>query len=625
MLDNILRSGYTFSEDEYELKIKYMMAIGTLIITFVFFLILAIIFYMMHDTLYAKLFGISSFLSFIAILFHRVAGKQNYARTIYIGALFFFLLILYSYYLTPYRLTTTAWIVIQVVSAFLVLDIMLALWITSLFALFMFGNYIVFEETMISILLQISPVLLSFLLVYIIDKKFTMSIYLLEDLNAILERRVKERTSELEAEKSKLIYQAHYDDLTTLPNRLLLKNELIKHFQTKNRISIFVIDLDSFKNINDIYGHDTGDMVLRTVAHRLKTIKEKNSFLARMSGDEFILISSTDTKEKILALKMINAIERPIHVNNKTLYVSATIGISTRKDTFKTIDDAIILADIAMFEAKKKGKGLCSFYTEEMMKNAQNKIKFESEIKQAFNNDEFVLHYQPQVDIIENKISAVEVLIRWNSPIKGFLYPNAFIQTCEELGLIIELDYYVLHQGMIQIVQWLAEGYEVPRLSFNISGQHVQKNLYRYMKKTLESTQCPPQYLELEITEGYLMKNMEESIKILEKFQTLGITIAIDDFGKGYSSLEYIKSLPIDKIKVDKSFIHQVDTNSVDAVIVNSVLNIANSLDIDVVAEGVENKAQKEYLEENNFRYLQGYFYYKPMSQIELKKILLPY
>ena len=625
MIHNLLRSGYTFTENEYELEIKYIMGIAALAFSAIFLLIMTVMFYIMEDLINASMHFIGFILSIVAIYIHRVVGKNNYSIVVYSMAILFFILIAYGYYLSPTIQPISAWIVIQILSSFLVLNITLAVWVTISFSSFMMWIGMFTEQTLGYVLLQVAPAILGLFFVYIVNKKFQMTISLLEKSNNLLEKRVEDRTKELEMDKERLDYQAHYDELTGLPNRLFLKKELRKRLKDENVLSIFVIDLDRFKNVNDIYGHLIGDKILKIIATRINKVKGEEEFLARMSGDEFILITHLHglNKQEEIASKIIEIVERAIYIESKTIYISASVGICYKKDKLKAMEEMIAFADIAMFEAKKEGRGGFKFYADSMMRDMENKVKLESEMKQAFKDDAFVLHYQPQVDIVDNTISAIEVLVRWKHPQKGLIYPNEFIGIAEEIDLIVTLDYHVLHKGMYQIVQWLKEGYNIPRISFNISGQHLQKDFYLYIEALLETTGCNAKYIELEITEGYLISDISAAMILLEKLQALGIHIAIDDFGKGYSSLAYLKSLPINKIKIDKSFIDNVHTNKVDATIVKSVINIADSLNISVVSEGVETEAQKEYLYRESCRYIQGYYYYKPMDVKKLEKEVL--
>jgi len=624
MINNLLRSGYTFTSDEYELETKYIMTMASVFFATIFLMVMTVFFYMMGDKTNTIIHFVGFVLTVIAIYLHRIIGKNNYDKLVYAMAILFFILILYAYYIAPTIQPISAWIIIQILSSFLVLNITLATWITIAFSSFMSWIGIFLGHTIGYTLLQIAPALISLSFVYIINKKFQRTIRLLEESNTFLENRIDERTRELEIDKNKLDYQAHYDELTALPNRLFLKKELRKRMKENRALSLFVIDLDRFKSINDIYGHGIGDKILKNIATKINKMKGKEDFLSRLSGDEFIFITSNKEKntQKEMALKIMKLIEEPIYIETKTIYLSASIGICIKNSDITNIEQMMTYADIAMYEAKREGRGNIKFYTDAMMHNLKNKVKLKTEIKQAFADDTFVLYYQPQVD--SNKhINTIEVLVRWYHPQKGFILPNDFIGVAEEIDMIVALDYHVLSKGMKQIVTWIKEGYDVPRISFNISGKHLQKDLYLYIENLLKITGCPAKNIELEITEGYIVPNVTEAMLMLEELQKLGIHIAIDDFGKGYSSLSYLKSLPINKIKIDKSFIDNVHTNKVDATIVQSVISIADSLDISVVSEGIEHEAQEKYLIEEGCRYFQGYYYHRPMDCDTLKRDIL--
>lgn len=625
MIHNILRSGYTFTPNEYALEIKVIMAITTLLFSTILLLVISVIFYFMGDMLNATIHFIGSLLCIVAFYLHRVMGKHNYSIVVYFMAALFFVLIINAYYLSPNIQPISGWIVIQILSSFLVLNITLAVWVTISFSSFMMLLYVFTEHTIDYILLQIAPAILGLFFVYVINKKFKMTIHLLEKSNNLLEIRVKERTKELESDKVKLDYQVHYDELTALPNRFFLKKELKKRIKNSREFSLLVIDLDRFKNINDIYGHANGDKVLKIVASRLNKLKSKEEFIARMSGDEFIYISASFQREaqETIASRIMNIIEKPIYVENKTMYISASVGIYLKKENHKVMDEMFAYSDIAMFEAKKKGRGGFEFFTPNMMKNMKKKVKLESDMKEALRDKNFILYFQPQVDISNKNISAIETLVRWEHPIKGLINPSDFISLAEEIDIIVELDYYVLEEGMNQIVSWLYAGYIVPRVSFNISGQHLKEDFFEYIKYLLHKTKCAAHYIELEITEGYFISDISIAIEMLTKLRKLGISIAIDDFGKGYSSLSYLKDLPVNKIKIDKSFINNVYNDKVDATIVSSVINIASSLDIAIVAEGVECREQIEYLSDIGCKYIQGYYFYKPMTAGRIEELLV--
>jgi EAL domain-containing protein (putative c-di-GMP-specific phosphodiesterase class I) len=274
-----------------------------------------------------------------------------------------------------------------------------------------------------------------------------------------------------------------------------------------------------------------------------------------------------------------------------------------------------------MFEAKIAGRGTFKFYDEEMTHRVEKMVLMETEIYDAIDRNEFMLSFQPQVDMRTNAISGMEVLVRWLHPKFGMFLPNDFIPLAEDTGAIIALDYYILRKGMEQIVAWKQKGYDMPRVSFNFSTKHLhQKGFVPFIEELLEQTGCKGEWIELEITESHIVSNIEESIVILNRLKSLGITISIDDFGTGYSSLTYLKRLPADKLKIDKSFIEKISENEVDMTITKAIIEIANSMGLTVIAEGVETEAQKEYLVANECYHVQGHYYYESMLVDEIEK-----
>ena len=630
-LDNILRCGYTFTSKEYELETKYIMTTAFLMIVGTFLSIITGIFYMIGDETATFLHAIGASLSISSIFLARLVSKNDYHKLVYFMMMMFTLLIMYSYYLLGDLYPISAWIIIQILASFLVLETIVAIVITCIYFIFFFFLSMPFTvHTFSFIALKIIPVFVGLVLVYFIERKFTRVICSLEDSNKLLEKRVLNRTKEIEIEKERLYHQAHFDFLTDLPNRNKFHQEIqtwIKHHAKEQKhFSIFFIDLDRFKRVNDSLGHNVGDKVLQIVASRVKELIPKDAFFARISGDEFTLLLIHDNLDKVrnMAKTLIKIIEKPISLEENKLYISASIGISCYPEHSVYYADLIKYADTSMFEAKKVGRGTYKFYAEEMTHKVEEIVLMEAEIHSALDNEELVLFYQPQVDIRTNTVMGIEVLVRWRHPTLGLFFPDSFIPLAEDTGVIIILDYYVLRKGMKQIVSWKNQGLDIPRISFNFSTKHLQqKGFVSVLKDLLEETNCRGEWIELEITESHIMSNIEEAIAILDEIRKLSITIAIDDFGIGYSSLGYLKLLPADKLKIDKSFISKLLENSVDMTISKAIIDIGNSIGLTVIAEGVETEEQQEFLRHNGCYYVQGFLYYEAMSVTELEQKVL--
>ena len=427
-----------------------------------------------------------------------------------------------------------------------------------------------------------------------------------------------------------LEYQAHHDALTKLPNRLLFHDRLMQGIEKAQRhesqLAVFFIDLDRFKQINDSLGHDVGDKVLQEVSERLLHIMRKEDTLARLGGDEFTIIMEDVQKSQdasVLAEKILKSLVEPMDINGQTLYISSSIGISLypQDDT-----DAISLlkyADAAMYKAKEEGRDNFQFYSEEMTRLATEHIALEASLRKALLYQEFEVYYQPQINGITNKCIGLEALVRWNQPEVGLISPAKFIPLAEETGLIIYIDQWVMKTAMLQVVQWYKDGLDPGKLALNLAMKQLEhKDFIQMIKDMLEETACKPEWLALEVTEGQIMTNPDKAIELLREISLMGIELAVDDFGTGYSSLSYLKRLPIDKLKIDQSFVRDLPYDDEDIGITKSVIALSKSLNLEVIAEGVETEAQKDFLIQNDCENIQGYYYSKPIPADAMQEYL---
>jgi len=628
-LYNLLRCGYTFSEDEYELETRYVMTTVSLFVVSIILLIASLAYYIISDYENASLHSLAFVFIMFSLYLTRKVGKDNYHALVYAMTLFFTLLIMYGYYMNPEFYPVSTWITIQILASFLILDISLGVLIMISFVVYIFMmNEILGYNSFQYVILQLIPVFISLILIYFIKQKFSSTILLLEDSNKYLEERICARTMEIEDEKNKLAHQANHDFLTDLPNRNkfhhVIRQWIKRDVDRSLHFSLLFLDLDRFKRVNDSLGHNIGDEVLIMVANRIKKVISEENFFARISGDEFILIiRHNDNKNLIddLAQKLIQIIEEPMLIEEYRLYISASIGISQYPKDSVHYAELIKYADTTMFEAKKIGKGRYKFYTKQMSEHIQEIVSVESEIHMGIENNEFILYYQPQIDMRTEKITGLEILVRWEHPNRGFLSPDSFISLAEETGVIIMLDYYILKRGMQQIYLWKNTGFDIPCVSFNFSTKHLhQTGFVDIIEALLVETGCKGEWIELEITESHIVSNIEESIIVLNTLKALGISIAIDDFGTGYSSLTYLKRLPSDKLKIDKYFIEQILNDQIDMTITKAIIEIGNSMGLTVIAEGVETEFQKEYLLAQKCFHVQGHLYYKAMLGAEMEK-----
>jgi|GEM_PF-1135302 len=439
--------------------------------------------------------------------------------------------------------------------------------------------------------------------------------------------------TELNKQKNALSYQANYDALTNLPNRALfhdrLKQSIYKSSRNNEKFALFFIDLDKFKDVNDTHGHELGDKLLVKVSKRLSSVLREDDTLARLGGDEFIVIMN-NLKEfhfaSVLAQKIIDILEVPIEVEGEELFISCSIGISLYPQDSIDENELLKFADIAMYRSKHDGRATYHFYVEEMIQEVMMRTNMQSRIRNALEQKEFIVYYQPQYNIENDKLIGVEALVRWQDKTRGLVSPDKFLPFAEEFGMIVGINRQVMHMAMSQATAWHSKGLYFGRLSINISIEQIEdKNFVGLVQSLLYATKCNPNWITLELTEGQIMKDPKTAIAILEQLNSLGIMIAVDDFGTGYSSLSYLKHLPISELKIDKSFIADIPGNEDDMAIVDSIIAISKSLKLDLIAEGVETEEQKEFLLSKGCKKIQGYLYSRPISAEEVTELLGSY
>ena len=433
----------------------------------------------------------------------------------------------------------------------------------------------------------------------------------------------------LDIQTQKLRYQAHHDALTDLPNRALFQERLEQSVADAKRdgqkFALLFLDLDQFKNINDTLGHHVGDEVLVEVAKRIQTLIRKEDTLSRLGGDEFTLIVKNINDENDaarVAQKIINILQDPIVLNNVKLYVSSSIGIAIYPDHSAVPNNLVKYADVAMYKAKDAGRNNYQFYSSEMTDSAFERVILEQSLRIAIKEKDFVVYYHPQIDAKSHTIVGMEALVRWkHSNEDRIIPPDKFIPLAEDTGLIYDIDMIVMNQAMRQFQQWYKEGENPGRLSVNISVKTLDRIEFLHdLSKALEETGYDPSKLILEITEGHIMQNPKKSIKKLTAINELGVSIAMDDFGTGYSSLAYLKRLPIKELKIDRAFIEGLPHDDEDIAISRIIISLAQVLNLELVAEGVETQEQNDFMLQNGCNVIQGYFYIKPSDATEMQR-----
>ena len=434
---------------------------------------------------------------------------------------------------------------------------------------------------------------------------------------------VRNVTERIENEKQ-IEFMAYYDELTDIPNRnyfvKTLKNE-IKN--TKNKFAVHFVDLDHFKHINDTFGYHFGDQLLKACADRLKNLLIENVFIARMTGDEFLILQRNikDEEEATqFAEKLIEMFKSPINVDGYEIYTSLCIGISIYPDYGKEPDDLIKQADSAMYVIKKDNRNNYKVYRPSFTEGFRERLELENELHRAIKDKDFELYFQPQIDIKTNKIIGLEALCRWNHPVRGIISPGEFIPIAEKTGLIVELGDWVLREACRQNKEWQDMGLPKVKVSVNLSAKQViQRDLVSQVKEILNETSLEPKYLELEITESVAMTNEKYIFETLKDIQQLGVNIALDDFGTGYSSLRYISQFPLSKLKIDRVFIQ--NRTAQNEAIVKTIIHLSHSLNLRVSAEGVEREEDLLFLHQQNCDEVQGFYFSKPVPKSEVKKL----
>jgi diguanylate cyclase (GGDEF)-like protein/PAS domain S-box-containing protein len=423
-------------------------------------------------------------------------------------------------------------------------------------------------------------------------------------------------------------FQAFYDSLTGLPNRALLKERIsieMSHCkQMKQKLAVMFLDLDRFKLINDTLGHDVGDKMLKEIALRLKNCVRQDDTIARIGGDEFVaLLPGLVHEENVVqvASKILEAIRQPILIDNHELYLTISIGIAIYPEDGENDEALLTNADVAMYRAKEDGKNSFQLYTPALNEKALERLALENSLRRALEYNEFVVHYQPKVDGKTEEVVGMEALIRWQHPNWGLVPPLRFIPIAEETGLIKPIGEWVLRTACTHNKSLQNAGFPPLTIAVNLSSRQFElQDLTNVVSKILEETGLAAEYLELEITESIAMQSIDHTLKTISQLREMGVKFSIDDFGTGYSSLSQLNNFSVNKLKIDKSFVEKVDGNKDNSIIASSVLALGKSLELTVVAEGVETEEQVNFFKTNNCDEMQGYFFGKPMTNEDFLK-----
>ncbi|GAA0701167.1 hypothetical protein GCM10009104_32880 [Marinobacterium maritimum] len=441
---------------------------------------------------------------------------------------------------------------------------------------------------------------------------------------------IRESRLDLQAQKDALDHMAHHDALTGLANRTLfndrLNHAIMQASRQRSKVAVLFVDLDHFKTINDSLGHNTGDKVLNIITNRLTRTLRAEDTLARQGGDEFtILLEGLQEADQAaeVARKILQAISRPLKVEQTELYISCSIGISLFPDYGQTANELLMQADAAMYQAKSEGRNDYQYFNTNLTQQALERLSLEAQLRAALGNGELTPYYQPQIDAASGTIIGFEALARWHHPDQGMISPARFIPLAEATGLIHQLDLVIIRQAMTQFANWYRQGINPGVLSVNLTVRHFQhEEFVATLQQLIDGTGFRAEWLEIEVTESQLMTKPEAAIKVLQQIHQAGIRIALDDFGTGYSSLSYLKRLPITKLKIDQSFVRDLPYDEEDISITCAVIALAESLGLEIIAEGAETGEQVDFLLDHGCRQIQGYFYSRPLPALDTERFI---
>jgi len=605
-LDNYLRSGFTFSKQDSELRLKYqffniLLALNLLIVTTASF-----IRFFRGENLQGFVDIAYSLVGLVIIFFAR-KDQRYFNKLVHFIMLFSLVIVSFTYINNTNAYVGISWFFVQIMIVLFLSD--------KKFAYFMFFLSIIVILTTQYIKMNSSDFQLA---VFGLFPLFVFSVFM-----TVYEKRNRLQ-KELLTEQNKLLEKytfeiENYDVLTDLPNKQLFMKNLNKKIFSKEqeKFSLIKIDVDNFKNINDSFGHSFADQIVLELSRRLKNILTQQETLSKSGPDEFLMMIKTDAvgSINILNQEIMDCVKDVFIVNNQRIFITLSLGIVRFPEDANSSALLIQHLDSALHLAKKSGKHCAKFYDVTLTDELNEKMSLLLQLKDAIANSEFEVYFQPQVNAHNDKIVGMEALVRWIHPEIGLISPDSFIPLAEENDLIKEIDFFVMKEAMSHFGEWKKEYPSIGRLSLNLSIKLLENREYMiYLTETLNELKFDSNWLELEITESQIMDDPIKSIEMLQKIKELGINISIDDFGTGYSSLAYLQKLPVSKLKIDRSFIIEIPENESSNKLVKLIINLSESLNLSVIAEGIETKHQKEFLLSSGCAYIQGYFYAKPLK-----------
>jgi diguanylate cyclase (GGDEF)-like protein len=616
-LNNYLRSGFSFKKSESELQFKYqffniLLALNLFVVTTA-----AFIRFLREDNTQAIVDIVYSIVGIIVIFLVR-KDKKYFDKIVYFVMFFSLLIVSFTYINHTNAYVGISWFFVQIIIvvflsnrrfSYLMLGLSIIIILTT--------QYLKMNsEDFSHAIFGIFPLIVFSIFMTAYETRNKIQADLLKEQHALL----KKYTFEIE----------HFDFITHLPNRISFTKHLNRKVFTQDQenFSIIKIDIDDFKNINETHGFNFADKIVFELSERLKEILTKEMFLSKSGPDEFLVLIESDDIEILTAIAndIMKVTKDVFCINNQRIFITISVGITRFPDDTNSSADLIKNVDTALHMAKKSGKNCARFYDLTLTDALNEKMQLLLELQDAALNNEFETYFQPQVDAKNNTIVGMEALVRWIHPKMGIIAPTLFIPLAEENSLIKDIDFFVMKDAMKSFVAWKKEYPNIGRLSLNLSMKLLEDKEYlRYLQDTLKETSFKAEWLEIEITESQLMNDPQKSIKLLQEIRNFGINISIDDFGTGYSSLAYLQKLPVSKLKIDRSFIIDTPKDSNSVTLVNLIINLAHSLNLNVIAEGIEEKEQKDFLLSAGCSYIQGYYYSKPLSSTDMLLFIKKY
>jgi diguanylate cyclase (GGDEF)-like protein len=614
MLHNFLTSGFEFTKNELELKLKYQFFNLLLAFNMSAVALAGIFRFYRGENLQCFVDFVYTIISAIMIFLVR-RNKKTFSLIVYSAMIVALITVSLTFmiHIHIHNFIGISWFYLEVLVVFFLTDKKFSLSIIAVSVLVILST--MYIEMGMEGIRAIAFGLVPFFV-------FSLFVSLYEKRNSIQNDLLREQYKLLEAYSYNI---ENFDFVTVLPNKNLFIKNLNHKIESVEKIekafSLIKINIDDFKTVNDTYGHSFGDKLLRETVTRLQKVLYKENNLSRIGADEFIVISDSVEADELMKIAedIQKEVQQKVSIDNKNVFITCSIGIAIYSKDGNDVETLIKNVDSALHDAKKYARNSIRFYNTQLTRHTDEKLSMIAELKHALEHKEFEVYYQAQIDASMNKLVGMEALVRWNHPTKGFVSPDRFIPFAEEYGLIKDIDYLVMQQAMKHFKYWKQQYQDIGRLSINLSVKLLEAQSYlQDIKQIMQDLSFPPHDLELEITESYIMNDIEQSIKVLREISELGIELAIDDFGTGYSSLAYLQKLPFNKLKIDHSFIKNITQDADEANLVKSIIHIAKALNLSVIAEGVETEAQKEFLIKNGCNFIQGYYYSKPLSAADM-------